>query len=71
MKGTTEEYQLQLRNDKLIGLLAFLIVISNHLNVLNIKLVGPIEDFHKKLVLFWASLQRNDATHFPSCSELL
>ena len=55
--------------------------ITNHLNILNIKfqatkqnisqLVGHIEGFCKKLVLFRASLQRNNATHFPSCCELL
>ena len=61
--------------------MAFLTDISNHLNMLNVKLqgkkqfisqrVGHIEGFRKKLVLFKASLQKNDASHFPSCCELL
>ena len=33
--------------------------------------MGHIKGFCKKLVLFRASLQRNDTTHFSSCSELL
>ena len=51
------------------------------MNSLNIKfqskrqnisqLVGHIESFCKNLVLFRASLQRNDVTHFFSCSKLL
>ena len=35
------------------------------------QLVGHIEGFRKKLVLFKDSLQKNDASHFPSCCELL
>ena len=35
------------------------------------QLVGRIEGFRKKLVLFKISLLRNNATHFPLCSELL
>ncbi|XP_076804676.1 general transcription factor II-I repeat domain-containing protein 2-like [Clavelina lepadiformis] len=81
IEGTTETYQIQLSDDKFIGSLAFLTDISNHFNILNMKLqgkkqnisqlVGHIEGFRKKLVLFKASLQRNDATHFPACSEVL
>ena len=37
-EGTTEEYQLQSRDDKFIGSLAFLTNINNHLNILNVKL---------------------------------
>ena len=33
--------------------------------------MGHIESFRKKFVLFRASLQRNDVTHFVSCNELL
>ena len=78
---TTKEYQIQLSDDKFIGFLAFLTDIINHLNMLNLKLqgkkqfisqlVGHIEGFRKKLVLFKASLQKNDASHFPSCCELI
>ena len=80
-EATTKEYQIQLSDDKFIGSLAFLTDISNHLNMLNLKLsgkkqfisqlVGHIEGFRKKLVLFKASLQKNDASHFPSCCELV
>ena len=35
------------------------------------QLVGLIKGFRKKLVLFKASLQKNDASHFPSCCELI
>ena len=80
-KATTKEYQIQLSDVKFIGSLAFLIGISNHLNMVNVKLqgkkqfisqlVGHIEGFRKKLVLFKASLQKKDASHFPSCCELL
>ena len=80
-EATTKKYQIQSSDDKFIGSLAFLTDISNHLNMLNVKLqvkkqfisqlVGHIEGFHKKLVLFKASLQKNDASHFPSCCELL
>ena len=38
----------------------------------NISLfVAHIEGFRKKFMLLRASLQRNDATHFSPCSELL
>ena len=80
-EASTKEYQIQLSDDKFIGSLAFLTDISNHLNMLNLKLqgkkqfisqpVGHIEGFCKKLVLFKASLQKNDALHFPSCCELI
>lgn len=79
--GGTTEYVIQLNDDKFIGSLAFLTDITNHLNILNLKLqgrkqnisqlVGYVEGFCKKLLLFKTSLQRNDATHFPSCCELL
>ena len=36
----TEKYQLQLSDDKFIGLLTFLTDISTHLNILNMKLQG-------------------------------
>ena len=35
------------------------------------QLVGQIKGFCKKLMLLRDSFQRNDATHFPSCSKLL
>ena len=67
-EATTKEYQIQLSDDKFIGSLAFLTDISNHLNMLNLELqskkrfipqlVGHIEGFRKKLVLFKASLQK-------------
>ena len=67
-EATTKQYQIQLSDDKFIGSLAFLTDISNHLNMLNLKLqgkkqfisqlVGHIENFCKKLVLFKASLQK-------------
>ena len=51
------------------------------MNMLNLKLqgmkqfiaqlVGHIEGFRKKLVLFKAFLQKNDASHFRSCSKLI
>ena len=79
---TTEEYKLQLNDDKFIGSLPFLTDISNHLFIINMKLQGKkqnksqlverIEGFCKKLnVLFRAFLQRYKITHFPSCSVLL
>ena len=80
-EATTKEYQIQVSDDKFIGSFAFLTDISNHLNMLNLKLqgkkqfisklVGHIKGFRKKLVLFKASLQKNDASHFPSCCELI
>ena len=80
-EGTTGEYQLQLCDDTFIGSLAFFAEISNHFYILNIKLQGKkqnrfqlvehSEGFCKKLVPLRASLQRNDATYIPSCSELL
>ena len=67
-EATTKEYQIQLGDDKFIGSLAFLTDISDHLNMLNLKLqgkkqfisqlVGHIEGFRKKLVLFKASLKK-------------
>ena len=79
-EATTKEYQIQLRDDKFIGSLAFLTDISNHLNMLNLKLlgkkqfisqlVGHSKGIRKKLVLFKASLQKNDASHVSSCCEL-
>ena len=80
-EATTKEYQIQLSDDKFNGSLAFLTDISNHLNKLNLKLqgkkqfisqlVGHIEGFRQKLLLFKAFLQENDASHFPSCCELI
>ena len=80
-EATTKEYQIQLSHDEFIGFLAFLTDISNHLNMLNLKLqgkkqfisqlVGHIGGFREKLVLFKASLQTNDASYFPSCCELI
>ena len=35
------------------------------------QLVEHIEGFCQKLVLFKASLQKNDISHFPSCCELI
>ena len=73
-EATTKEYQIKLSDDKFIGTLAFLTDISDHLNMLNLKLqgkkqfisqlIGHIDGFHMKLVLFKASLQTNDASHF-------
>ena len=80
-EATTKEYQIQLGDNKFIGSLAFLTDISDHLNMLNLKLLGKKQfisqlvghetGFRKKLVLFKASLQKNDASHFPCCCELI
>ena len=53
---------------------------TNHLNVLNLNLqgkgqsisylVGHVEGFRSKLVLFTNCLQNNNLAHFPSCSVI-
>ena len=53
---------------------------TNHLNVLNLNLqgkgqgishlVGHVEGFRSKLVLFTNCLQNNNLAHFPPCSVI-
>ena len=79
--SNTELYQTQLQDRDFICSLAFLTDITAHLNVLNLslqgkqqnisQLVGHIEAFRKKLLLFSANLRKNDLAHFPSCLELM
>lgn len=79
--SNTELYQTQLQDRDFICSLAFLTDMTAHMNVLNLNLqgkqqnishlVGHIEAFRKKLLLFSACLRKNDLTHFPSCRELM
>ena len=59
---------------------AFLTDMINHLDVLNLSLqgkgqnishlVGHVEGFRSKLVLFTDCLQNNNLVHFPCCSVI-
>ena len=75
---STNTFQAQLRSIEFLCHLAFLTDMTNHLNVLNLNLqgkgqsishlVGHVEGFRSKLVLFTNCLQNNNLAHFPSCS---
>ena len=79
MEGTNT-FQAQLQSIEFLCDLAFLTDIKNHLNVLNLNLqgkgqsishlVGHVEGFCSKLVLFTNCLQNNNLAHFPSCSMI-
>ena len=74
---STNTFQAQLRSIEFLCDLAFLTDMTNHLNVLNLNLqgkgqsishlVGHVEGFRSKLVLFTNCLQNNNLAHFPSC----
>ena len=64
-EGTTEEYQIRLSDNKLIGSLAFLTDISNHLNILNVKLKGKKQQQQQQQLLF----RSNKRTRFEQDSE--
>ena len=75
---STNTFQGQLRSIEFLCDLAFLRDMTNHLNVLNLNLqgkgqsisylVGHVEGFRSKLVLFTNCLQNNNLDHFPCCS---
>nr|CAB3267854.1 zinc finger BED domain-containing protein 5-like [Phallusia mammillata] len=77
LSASTETFQAQLRSIKFLSGLAFLPDMTNHLNVLNLSLqgkgqsishlMGHVEGFRSKLVLFTNGLQKNDLTHFTFC----
>ena len=77
---STNTFQAQLRSIEFLCDLAFLTDMTNHLNVLNLNLqgkgqsishlVGHVEGFLSKLVLFTNCLQNNNLAHFPSCSVI-
>ena len=77
---STNTFQAQLRSIEFLCDLAFLTDMINHLNVLNLNLhgkgqsishlVGHVEGFCSKLVLFTNRLQNNNLAHFPSCSVI-
>ena len=80
LMDSTNTFQAQLRSIEFLCGLAFLTDITNHLNVLNLNLqgkeqsishlVGYVEGFRSKLVLFTNCLQNNNLAHFPSCSVI-
>ena len=77
---STNTFQAQLRSIEFLCDSAFLTDMTNHLNVLNLNLqgkrqsishlVGHVEGFRSKLVLFTNFLQNNNLAHFPSCSVI-
>ena len=77
---STNTFQAQLRSIEYLCGLAYLTDMTNHLNVLNLilqgkeqsisHLVGHVEGFRSKLVLFTNYLQNNNLAHFPSCSVI-
>ena len=80
LMDSTNTFQAQLRSIEFLCGLAFLTDMTNHLNVLNLNLqgkeqtishlVGHVEGFRSKLVLFTNCLQNNNLAHFPSCSVI-
>ena len=80
LMDSTNTFQAQLQSIEFLCGLAFLIDMTNHLNMLNLnlqgkeqsisRLVGHVEGFHSKLVLFTNCLQNNNLAHFPSCSVI-
>ena len=79
--SATHVYQTQLSDKNFLCKLAFLIDITLHLNVLNLRfqgrnqnishLVGHAETFKMKLHLFATCLKNNDLLHFDSLRKLL
>ena len=80
LMDSTNTFRAQLRSIEFLCGLAFLIDMTNHLNVFNLNLqgkeqsishlMGHVEGFRSKLVLFTNCLQNNNLAHFPSCSVI-
>ena len=76
LTDSTDTFQAQLQSPEFLCDLAFLTDMTNHLNVSNLSLqgkrhsisnlVGHVESFRSKLVLFTDCLQSSDLAHFPA-----
>ena len=80
LMDSTNTFQVQLRSIEFLCGLAFLTDMTHLLNVLNLNLqgkgqsishlVGHVEGFRSKLVLFTNCWQSNNFAHFSSCSVI-